>query len=330
MQSRFLKCARLTLACAIAALALAANAEKPYHETVGKKGWWFFGKTAKPTAAEQWAYADGLEQAGRASKAAKQYYRLVVRWPQAPEAGPAQLRYARWMDGRGKLLHAFDEYQRLFDRFNGQFPFDEVLDRQFEIAEKLMTTKKGRLLFFPGFAAPERAIPLFEKIIANAPGSEKAARAQLLIGRAHELGRIYEEAIASYLTTLNRYPGTAMAEEAGFHAAKCYYRLALENANDEQLMENAWAAASVFVTRYPKSEYALEAEVYRAELYDRRAMLAFRRADFYDRIAKRPEAALLAYRAFLKQFPSSDQVETARTRVEALEKKVEASHDKNS
>ena len=31
------------------------------------------------------------------------------------------------MDGRGKLLRAFDEYQRLFDRFSGQFPFDEVL-----------------------------------------------------------------------------------------------------------------------------------------------------------------------------------------------------------
>lgn len=330
MQSPFLKGARFGLAFAVTFLALAARAEKPYHETVGKKGWWFFGKTARPTAAEQWAYADELDQAGRAGKAAKQYYRLVARWPQAPEAGPAQLRYARWIDGRGKLLHAFDEYQRLFDRFNGQFPFDEVLNRQFEIAEKLMTTKKGHFLVFPGFAAPERSIPLFEKIIANAPGSEHAARAQLLVGRAHELGKMYEEAIASYLTTLNRYPGTAMAEEAGFHAAKCYYRLALENANDEQLMENAWAAASVFIARYPKSENSLEAEVYRAELYDRRAALAFRRADFYDRIAKRPEAALLAYRAFLKQFPSSDQVETARARIEALEKKVETPHDTNS
>ncbi|MBP7568682.1 MAG: outer membrane protein assembly factor BamD [Acidobacteria bacterium] len=330
MQSAFVRRVRLGMAIGLAVCALSARAEKPYHETVEKKGWFIFGRTAKPTAAEQWAYAQQLEQAGRANKAAKQYYRLIVRWPQAPEAGPAQYRYAQWMDRRGKLLHAFDEYQRLFDRFNGQFPFEEVLNRQFEIAEEVMTTKKGRFLFLPGFAAPERAIPLFEKIIANAPGSEKAARAQLLVGRAHELGKTYEDAIAAYLTTLNRYPGSAMAEEAGFHAAKCYYRLALENPNDEQLMENAWAAVAVFLTRYPGSDNALEAEVYRADLYDRRSELAFRRADFYDRISRRPEAALLAYRAFLKQFPSSKRVDQARSRVEALEAKLESTHDKKS
>jgi tetratricopeptide (TPR) repeat protein len=314
------------LACSLAVLS-PAEAREPYRETVGRKGWFIFGRTAKPTPAEQWAYAESLEEAGRVGAAAKQYYRLVARWPQAPEAGPAQYRYARWVDGRGKLLRAFDEYQRLFDRFTGQFPYDEVLGRQFQIAQSLMQKKKGRFLFIPGFAAPERAIPLFEKIIANGPGWEKAPEAQFLIGRAHELGKEYEEAIAAYLTAQNRYPDSALAEESGFHAALCYYRLALENPTDEQLQENAWAALSVFVSRYPASDRRPQAESHRNELYDHRAGLAYLRAYFYDRIARRPEAALICYRAFLRQFPSSERAAEAIDRVQVLAKKGEGSHD---
>ena len=110
---------------------------------------------------------------------------------------------------------------------------------------------------------------------------------------------MYEEAIAAYLTAQNRYPASGLAEEAGFKAALCYYRLTLENPNDEQLLENAWAALSVFLTRYPASEKAPEADSRRKELFNRRAALAYRRACFYDRIARRPEAALVAYRTFI-------------------------------
>jgi outer membrane protein assembly factor BamD (BamD/ComL family) len=327
MQSAWPKWIGFGLACGLAALALPTDAREPYRETVGKKGWFIFGRTAKPTASEQWAYAEQLEQAGRTGAAARQYLRLITRWPQAPEAGPAQYRYAQWVDHKGKLLRAFDEYQRLFDRFTGQFPYHDVMARQFQIADELMHKKKGRFLFLPGFAAPERAIPLFEKIIANGPGGEKAPEAQFLIGRAHEMAREYEEAISAYLTTQNRYPDSATAEESGFNAAMCYYRLTLENPNDEQLLENAWAALSVFLSRYPASDKCLDAETHRFDLYSRRADLAYRRAYFYDRIARRSEAALIAYRAFLKQFPSSEWAAEAHGRVQVLAEKVEGSHD---
>ncbi len=327
MQSARSQWIGIRLACCLAVLSLAAEAREPYRETVGRNGWFIFGRTAKPTPAEQWAYAEQLEEAGRTKVAAKQYLRLVARWPQAPEAGPAQYRYARWVDGRGKRLRAFDEYQRLFDRFTGQFPYDEVLGRQFQIAHELMQKKKGRFFFIPGFAAPERAIPLFEKIIANGPGGEKAPEAQFLIGRAHELGKEYGEAIAAYLTAQNRYPDSTLAEEAGFNAAMCYYRLARENPTDEQLQENAWAALSVFLSRYPASDKRPQAESRRNELYDHRARLAYHRAYFYDRIARRPEAALICYRAFLRQFASSEQAAEAIDRVQVLAKKGEGSHD---
>ena len=328
MQSSRWRAIQIGLVCGILAHPLPSAAREAYRETVGKKGWFLFSQPAKATAAEQWDYALQLEQAGKAKAAAKQYYRLVARWPQAPEAGLAQHRYAQWMDRRDKPLHAFDEYQRLFDRFMGQFPYDEVLTRQFEIASDVMQRKKGRFLFMPGFAAPERAIPLFEKIIANGPGGTRAPEAQFLIGRAHEMGKMYEEAIAAYLTTLNRYPASARAEEAGFRAAFCYYRLTAENPNDEQLLESAWAAFSVFLARYPAGERAKEAEAYRAELLNRRAEMVYRRAYFYDHISHRPEAALVAYRAFLKQFPSSKWADEVRERVDVLAPQVEVPHER--
>ena len=53
-----------------------------------------------------------------------------------------------------------------------------------------MNTKKGKFLFIPGFDAPERAIPLFEKIVASAPEGQHTAEAYYLTGVANE--RTYE------------------------------------------------------------------------------------------------------------------------------------------
>lgn len=295
----------------------AVAADKPYVESVERKpSWW--GRPARRTPSEQMAYAMELEQKGRVRAAMKQYYRLVSHWPQSPEAVQAQYRYARWMDERGALGKAFDEYQRLFDRFSGGFPAAEVLERQFEIAHELMHRKKGRFLFLPGFAAPERAIPYFQKILTNAPGWERAAEVQFLIGRAHELGQNWEEAIAAYLATHNRYPNLPVARQAGFNAARCYFRLAKEHPNDLRTLENAWAALAVFVSRYSQGEDVEEVRRMRDELYERRAALAFAQAEYYDRITKKPEAARLTYENFLRQFPSSRLVPKAQERIREL------------
>ena len=305
-----------------------SGAEKPYEETSSKKGWHPFLRAQGDTPAEQLACAGRLEQAGRIKKAMKQYRALVILWPDSAEAPIAQLHYARLLDQRKKYLQAFDEYQFLFDRYTGKFPYNEVLNRQFEIAHMVMNLKKGKFLFLPGFSAPERATPLFEKIITNGPAGPHAAEAQYLIGAAHEANYEYEEAVVAYMATQYRYPDSSSAEKAAFGQVRCYYLLAQEGSHNEEALENAWAAVTLFLNTYPASEDKATAASYRNVLYGQRAKAAYEKAVFYDRFAKKPKAALIAYESMVGLFPNSDWTALAQARIDELKQTVESDNEK--
>ena len=252
----------------------------------------------------------------------KQYVALTIYWPESKEAASAQYHYAKLWDMKGKDYRAFDEYQRLFTHYPGQFPYDEVLNRQFEMATNLMYKKKGKFLFFPGFTAPERAIPMFQCILTNAPQWGKSAETQYLMGRANELSLEYEAAIDDYMTVQNRYPDSPFAESASFQTAYCYYLLSQESPNNEQILDAAWAAMTLFLNYYPSSEKASAATEYRSTLYKERAKMAYDKANYYDKIVKRPDSALIAYEGMVRQFPHSDWTGLAQTRIDALSNTV--------
>lgn len=303
----FTGCARLGL-----------GREKPYEESIRRTGWHLFLRPVQVTPGEQIAYADGLREAGRIRAAMRQYVALAVKWPDAAEAVEAQYEYARLLEERRKYYKAFDEYNRLFEEYPGRFAYDDVVERQFAIATYLMNRRKGTFLFLPGFTAPERAIPFFESILTNAPQWEKAAEVQYLIGQAYEKSFQEEEAIGAYMTTQQRYPESDFAQQAAFGTIRCYEVLTKELPNDDHLLENAWAATVLSLNNYPDAPDAAAARDYRDRLHRQRARLAYNKAHFYDAIARRPEAALIAYRNLLRRFPQSDWTATAQQRIDAL------------
>ena len=106
----------------------------------------------------------------------------------------AQFCYAQLLQERGQLQKAFDEFQVLVDNFAGRFPkYNDVLAHQFKLAKLIMERRTGEFFVFDGFLAPERAIPLLEKVIQNGPQSRHAPEAQYLIGQAEEHIQEYEE-----------------------------------------------------------------------------------------------------------------------------------------
>lgn len=301
-------------------VASAPAREKPYVEEYGRRGFFarMFNRPRCANPAQQFEYANQLLDQGRVRKAAKAYLALTRHWPAAPEAAEAQYRYARILDQRGKVQNAFDEYQRLFDYYPHMFPYEEVLNRQFELAVHLMNKRKGRFLFLPGFQAPERAVPLFEKIVANGPEWEKTPEAQFLLGRAQELALEYEAAIIAYATVQQRYPNSRFAEEAAYRLVLCWKKLADESPNNQQLLYNAWVTAMFYLNSYPMSERAQEIRELSRVVLDRRAEIAYNIARYYDRIIKKRAAAIAAYEACVREYPQSKWAEEARRRLEEL------------
>ncbi|MCX6997505.1 MAG: outer membrane protein assembly factor BamD [Kiritimatiellaeota bacterium] len=303
----------------------AGAAAQPYSEFKPARGWNFFLWPAKAQPAAQLAYALELQQAGRIRAALRQLRALIIAWPSAPEAPNAQLAYARLLDKREEWTTAFEEYTYLIEHYAGSFPYAEVLDRQFAIAQLVMHRRKAKFLFFPGFHAPEQAVPLLEKVIAHGPEGAHAAEAQALIGRAYALSQQYELAIVAYATTQVRYPNSPFAEQAALARAVCLERLAREAPHNEASLDEAWSATTQFLQRYPNSGQAADAVKLRDELYRRRARIAFDRAVYYDRIARKPQAAMLEYQDFIRLFPYSDWTAQAQQRVKMLSQVKEKS-----
>jgi outer membrane protein assembly factor BamD (BamD/ComL family) len=298
-----------------------ASASRENKGTV-KRGVHWYRHPARPTPIEQEAHALSLFKASRLRAAANAYQALVYAWPDSPQAATAQLALAGIQQARQRYNKAFDEYQYLIDNYAGTFNYIEVVEQQFQIANHLMSAKRGRFLIFPGFEAPERALPLFESIIRNAPSWEKAPLAQLNIGMIHEADHNPEEAIAAYEVLLNRYPGSQWAPGASYHQACCLEELSSDRLNDESALNAARSALVDFILTYPDSSGVPDARVRLDKLNIRRERMAFERAHFYDRLAKRPEAALPSYEDFVKRFPSSESIPLVRERIEILKSQI--------
>lgn len=301
---------------------------EPYEEGAKKHSWFSFNKPAKTTPAAQMEYAQSLLKQKKLNKAAKAFRALSMTWPGSAEAPMAIWAYAKILDNRGDTLDAFDEYQKLMENYSGRFPdYEKALSRQFEIATNLMYTKKAQFLFLPGFDAPERAIPYLEKVVRNGPRSPHAPEAQYLIGVANELNFEYELAVVSYIATLHRYPLSPFAEKAAFGRARALHEITVNYPNDAEALDEAWAGVMVFLRAYPNSVHAAEVTAMRDNLLQRKADQSFAIANFYDRKAKKPAAAVESYERFLEQFPRSDNTEVARERISVLADKVDKKKD---
>lgn len=305
----------------------AARPAEPY-ETDGREvRWYSLSRPAADNPADQLEHAAALWTEGRRDKAFKQYRVLALAWPGSVEAATAQYMMGRILEDKAQWREAFDAYQVLMDRYPGAFAYEEVLERQFALAKREMNRRRAKFLFLPGFRAPEKAVDLFEQVIRNGPRSAFAPEAQYLIGQAYEKSFDYELAVVAYMTALQRYPASDFAEEAAFGRARTLLAITREQPNDEAALDEAYAAAVLFLNAYPDSDHADTVRGYRDSLFERRAEAAYSVAAYYDRIARKPDAAAAGYEAFLRRFPGSDRADEARERLEALSKSLRETPD---
>ncbi len=282
----------------------------------------FFRRPAKDDAEEQMKHADELKARGSLRKAAKAYKAIVHTWHESSLAVSAQMNYAEILLKRGKHRRSFDEFQYMVEHFAGQFDYNAVLDYQFRIANQLMTMKRGKFFIFPGFTSPERALPLLEQIIENAPDWDNTPQAQFNIGLIHEQAEDYEEAVISYEVVRSRYSDSDYAAGAAFRRAHCLNEMSKLLPRDERQCRLALMAVSGFLRNFtgdPNEETAMK---YAEQLKSRLADLSYDIAVYYDKTARKPKAAVIAYSDFVRHFPSSIKAVEADRRRAELEREI--------
>lgn len=319
------------LAGVTASTARAAEDEAEPAKEKHQLHWWESKTPARLTAAEQLVYANSLKEAGSLRRAAREYRKLVFAWPDAPEAPVAQLNYAQWLQERGKYTKAFNEYQYLLQTYAGYIPYDLVLEKQYAAADVLAT--RDRYFLFFKFQTPEEAIPLFETMIQNGPQWSRASELQFRIARIFEKNKQFDLAADAYGVYRQRYPLGALAEQAGFGQAQCFYRYAMENPCAVDLRETAVGLLQEFLNRYPRGEMTELARTYLKDLQTRQAGDLYTQAAGYDRASRRLGArrqaqpllvaAQTCYRRVIDEFPSSAWADTARSRLKQVNERLE-------
>jgi outer membrane protein assembly factor BamD len=313
----------LALAAALPASAQRKPPEEPLPAVtdegpaIARKEPSFFGRPVERTPAAQWQRVERLEADKQLKAALRAANALVRTWHHSPEAAPAQLAVARLNEARGNPAAAFNEYQYLIDHFAGLFPFQEVLDRQYQIANHLLTPPKTFLGLAMNTMADVRL--RFEQIVRNAPNWERAPDALFKAASCHELDDDPIAAAEAFAQLQTRYPAAPAALAAAAEEIRLRRALAEKYPLDEAMTRRAIAAIDSALNAYGGRLNRDELAAWRAELSDAAMNRAYARAAFYDGKRKQPRAALTAYREFIRVYPGSPHAETVRSRIRELE-----------
>ena len=308
-------------------LAFPYRSPAPFIYTPGE-GWTYepvggVGKWQRPRAKDQLDIAQAAFDKADYSLALKAARRVVRVWPLSDYAPQAQYLVGRCFEVHGNDEKAFKEYQKLLEKHPKMLNYEEVLRRQFHIAEKYLAGKWFRLWgVIPFFPSMERTSDMFDKVVKNGPYSDIAPHAQLRVGVAREKQHNYSMAVKAYELAADRYHDRPnIAADALFRAGLAYNKQAQTADYDQSTAGQAIATFTDFMTLYPDDKRVPQAQKIITALKSEQARGNFQTAKFYEK-RKRWNGALVYYNEVLVQDPNSPYAAEARRRIDELKKRT--------
>ncbi|MGH8022650.1 MAG: tetratricopeptide repeat protein, partial [Limisphaerales bacterium] len=255
-------------------------------------------------------------------------YRVVQVWPLSDFAPDAQYLVGRCLEAKHKDEAAFNAYQTLIEKYPNSSRYEEVVWRQYLIANRFLGGEWTRLWnIVPFFPSMDTAASMFDNIVTNGPYSDVAPHAQLRIGVAREKQHDYPSAVAAYATAADRYHNQpVIAADAIFREAQSYREEAAKAEYDQSTAEQAIETFTDFITLFPGDKRVPQAQKAITELKSDQVHGAFEVAQFYENSHKWDGAAVY-YNEVLQLDPNSPYAATARRRIEVLKPRLHVSEN---
>ena len=287
------------------------------YESPGSSG----GKWTRTRAKEQLDVAQAAFDKKDYSLALKAARRVVRVWPLSDYAPQGQYLVGRCYEAMGKDEKAFQEYQKVVEKQPKMANYQEIVDRQFAIANKFLAGKWFKLWgYVPIFSSMDKTSDMYEKIVKNGPYSEVAPKAQMNIGAAREKQSNFALAAKAYETAADRYHDRPqVAADALYKQAMAYNKQAQTAEYDQNTAGQAISTFTDFMTLYPNDPRVGQAQKNIASLKTEQARGSFQIAKFYERY-KRWNGALVYYNEVVFIDPSSPYAAPARQRIDELKK----------
>jgi outer membrane protein assembly factor BamD len=311
---------------AVCLLAFAYNSPAPLVYRPGE-GWTYekpgqTGSWTRTRAKDQLDVAQQAFDEGDYDLAFKAANRTVNTWPFSDYAPKAQYLAARCLEEKGQDQKAFKEYQELIEKYPKIAEANEVLKRQFEIANRFLGGQWFKLWgYIPMPPSMDKTAEMYEQVIKNGPYSEVGPQAQLNIGAVREKQSDYPAAVKAYERAADRYADKQqIASDALYKAGLAYQKEARTSEYDQTVASKAIATFSDFATLYPDDPRSKETNDRIDSLRSEQARGAYDIAQFYEK-RKKWDGALIYYNEVLIKDPSSGYADAARIRIDLIKKR---------
>jgi len=288
------------------------------YEPVGSEGKWRRTRAKDQLEVAQTAF-DGKDY-NQVLKAAR---RVVSQWPLSDYAPQAQYLAGRCYEAKNQDEKAFKEYQKVLEKYPKLDNCQEILHRQFEIANRFLAGQWFKLWgYIPFFPSMDRTAEMYQKIVGNGPYSDVAPQAQLNLGTAREKQKEYTQAVKAFELAADRYHDRPEAADALYKSGLAYNKQARTAEYDQSTAAQAIAAFNDFITLYPSDPRVKDAEKLIESLKAEQARGSFEIARFYEK-RQRWNGALVYYNEVLLLDPNSDLAGPTREKIDALKQRTQ-------
>src|SRR5580765_4975957 len=128
------------------------------------------GKWTRTRAKDQLDVAQGAFDKKDYGLALKASRRVVRVWPLSDYAPQAQYLVGRCLEEEKKDEDAFKAYQQLLERYPKSSNYEEVVKRQYEIANRYLAGQWFKLWgYIPFFPSMDKTVQMYEKLLKNGP-----------------------------------------------------------------------------------------------------------------------------------------------------------------
>ena len=193
------------------------------------------------------------------------------------------------------------------------FPrFNEVLEKQFYIADLMMNPKSGQYFFGLKFTNYDAAIQYFETIIGNAPYSEYAPKSLMRVAIMHRTQGDQPEAIDALDRLINFYSNSEIAPNAYLALADTFSSMVAGPDYDQGATREAISYYRDFLILFPNSNLITEGEEKLADMQDVHAQSKFVIGEYYFKRRSNYQAAEVFFNDAITVSPNSPTAKRAR------------------
>ena len=292
------------------------------------EGWYYesYGENAKwqrPRAKEQLEVAEQAFSNKDYSITMHAAHRILRVWPLSDYAPRAAYLMGRCFEIDHRDEEAFNAYQEIITKYPKSGQYNEVLWRQYEIANRFLAGEWFRLWgYIPLYPSMDNTAKLYQKIVNNGPYSDVAPHAQLRIGAAREKQKDYAEAVKAYELAADRYHNQpTIAADAMYRTGLAWEKQADTAEYDQGAAAQAIAAYTDFMTFYPDDKRVADAQKAITKLKAEQVRGNFEIAKFYENSHKWA-GAVVYYNAVLQLDPNSPLAAQARQRIDVLKPRL--------